>query len=243
MPLNALEITAASKRFGRQTVLDQITLSVPKGTFFGLVGGNGAGKTTLIKCILDLCRPDEGEIRLFDTPATQNAARRELAYLPERFLPPSHLNGQEFLTFMLRLHGATRDKPTLNEALRALDMDPDALKKPIRTLSKGMTQKLGLASCLLSGKGLLLLDEPTSGLDPLARALLKRQLLQRKEQGLTLFINTHILTDVENLCDAMAILHHGSLRFVGSPTECRKRFGGLSLEESYLNVIQQAQCQ
>lgn len=238
--LNVLEIQELSKRFGPHTVLDRVSLSVGQATFFGLVGGNGAGKTTLIQCLLDLCRPDGGAIQLFGLPTTRHAARRQVAYLPERFLPPAHLDGREFLVYMLRLHGAPPSVTQMEEAVASLDMDPAALGKPIRTLSKGMTQKLGLASCLLSGKELLLLDEPSSGLDPLARALLKRQLLHRKQQGLTLFINTHILTDVENLCDAMAILHQGKVLFVGSPNACREQFGGDSLEESYLNVVRHA---
>ncbi|MBF0152820.1 MAG: ABC transporter ATP-binding protein [Magnetococcales bacterium] len=235
--LNALDVIEAHKRLGRHTILDRVSVAVRQATFFGLVGGNGAGKTTLIRCILDLCRLDHGEIRLFGVPAVQHTARCRVAYLPERFLPPAQLSGREFVACVLRLHGVTVTHHRIEETLYALDMEPSALSRPIRTLSKGMTQKLGLAGCLLSDKELLLLDEPTSGLDPLARALLKCQLLRRKEQGLTLFINTHILTDVENLCDAMAILHHGRLLFVGSPSSCREQFGGDSLEESYLNVV------
>ncbi|MBF0626793.1 MAG: ABC transporter ATP-binding protein [Magnetococcales bacterium] len=219
------------------TVLDRINFSVRNGSFFGLAGGNGAGKTTLIKSMLDLCRLDSGEILLRGVPTTEVAARREIAYLPERFLPPGHLTGREFLTFILRLHGAKPDPQAMEAQLVALDMDPGALRKPVRALSKGMTQKLGLASCLLSGKRLWLLDEPTSGLDPLARALLKQQLRQHQEQGVTLFINTHLLADVDDLCDAMAILHHGKLLFCGAPSECREQFGGHSLEESYLRAV------
>ncbi len=236
--MNALNLSVLSKRFAAQTVLDQVSLTIAPSTFFGLVGGNGAGKTTLIKCILDLCRPDSGTIQLFGTPSTEVTARRKVAYLPERFSPPGHLKGREFLSYMLRLHGIKATQHQLETAILSLDMQPDALNKPIHTLSKGMTQKLGLVSCLLSGKALWLLDEPTSGLDPLARTLLKQQLQHHKRQGTTLFINTHILTDVENLCDAMAILHHGKLLFIGTPAACRAQFGGDSLEAAYLNVVQ-----
>lgn len=238
--MNALEIERLCKRFGGQTVLDRVSLTVKEATIFGLVGGNGAGKTTLIKCILDLSRPDQGGIRIFGVPAILDRARRNLAYLPERFLPSAHLDGRAFLVAMLRLYGAPIDPVRMEELVSSLDMAPSALLKPIHTLSKGMTQKLGLASCLLSGKEMLLLDEPTSGLDPLARALLKRQLSQCKQKGATLFINTHILADVEDLCDAMAILHHGELLFLGTPAGCREQFGGDSLEASYLNVVQKS---
>ncbi|MBF0214299.1 MAG: ABC transporter ATP-binding protein [Magnetococcales bacterium] len=235
--LNAIEINQVSKHFGGLTVLDRVTLPVQNGSLFGLAGGNGAGKTTLIKTLLDLCRPDSGEIRIRGTGSTAVAARNTIAYLPERFLPPGHLSGQEFLSLLLRLHGV---KPVLREMedqVASLDMNPAALKKPIRSLSKGMTQKLGLAGCLMSGKTIWLLDEPTSGLDPLARALLKQQLRRSQQQGVTLFLNTHLLADVDDLCDAMAILHQGRLLFAGSPTDCRERFGGDSLETAYLRAV------
>ncbi|MBF0180267.1 MAG: ABC transporter ATP-binding protein [Magnetococcales bacterium] len=235
--MNALEITNVSLSLDRRPVLEQVSLTIPAGSFFGLVGGNGAGKTTLLKCILDLGRPDQGAIAILGVPSTLNAARQGVAYLPERFLPPPYLTSEEFLSSLLRLHGAPVTRKGLEEALIGLDMDPAALRKPIRALSKGMTQKLGLAGCLKSGKPILLLDEPTSGLDPMARSLLKNQLLRLKEQGATVFINTHILSDVERLCDAMAILHQGRVRFHGSPAACLERFGGPSLEEAYLQAV------
>ncbi|NGZ07729.1 MAG: ABC transporter ATP-binding protein [Magnetococcales bacterium] len=236
MTVNAIDIVEVSKRFGPTTVLDRVNLLVQNGSFFGLVGGNGAGKTTLVKAVLNLNRPDQGTIHIQGIAAHEVAARNGIAYLPERFLPPGDLTGREFLTFMLRLHGVTPRLEIMAETLLSLDMNPDALRKPIRALSKGMTQKLGLASCLMSTKPIWILDEPTSGLDPLARALLKKEL--HKQRGkITLFINTHLLVDVAELCDAMAILHHGQLLFHGAPTECRTRFGGHSLEESYLYAV------
>ncbi|MBF0134613.1 MAG: ABC transporter ATP-binding protein [Magnetococcales bacterium] len=237
MAMDAFDIVDVTRRYGSLSVLAGLKLRVREGSSFGLVGGNGAGKTTLIKCILDLCRPDTGTIRIFGTASTRVEARRRVAYLPERFLPPSHLQGREFLASMILLHGQSVSRTRMEETVAALDMDPSALRKPVHTLSKGMTQKLGLAACLLSGKDLLVLDEPTSGLDPLARALFKEQLRERQRQGHTLFINTHILADVENLCDTMAILHHGRLLFLGTPTRCREQFGGDSLENAYLNAV------
>ncbi len=121
--------------------------------------------------------------------------------------------------------------------LEALDLDPAALGRPVRAYSKGMAQKLGLAACFLSGKRLLILDEPVSGLDPKARALVKRHLLRLKAAGHTLFFSTHALPDVEELCDRMAILHGGEIRFVGSPAECRERFEAETLEQAFLNCI------
>ena len=236
---NAIEATGVCKTFDGQTALDALNLRVEEGTFFGLVGGNGAGKTTLIKCILDFCQLDAGSIRLFGVDRALVHSRQRLAYLPERFSPPHFLTGREFLRYMAKLYGNPWDNEAAEEISTALDMVPTALDKSIRALSKGMTQKLGLAACLLSGKSLLLLDEPMSGLDPQARILLKRRLLHLKQTcGTTLFFNTHLLVDVAEICDRMGILHRGHLRFVGSPAACMEQYGGTTLEDAYLRCIQ-----
>jgi ABC-2 type transport system ATP-binding protein len=121
--------------------------------------------------------------------------------------------------------------------LAALDLEPAALKRTVRQYSKGMTQKLGLAACLLSRKRLYILDEPMSGLDPKARALLKEQLRQLQRSGSTLFLTSHALADVDELCDAMAILHDGRIRFAGTPAECRGRYDAATLEQAFLACI------
>ncbi|MEO5350592.1 MAG: ABC transporter ATP-binding protein [Magnetococcus sp. YQC-3] len=239
--MNQPAITARSvrKTFSGQVALDLQTLEVAPGEFFGLVGGNGAGKTTLIKCILDFCQLDAGEIQLFGLDRALVQSRRGLAYLPERFNPPHFLTGREFLRTMAEFYGNPWDNAAAEEVTLALAMEPAALDKPMRALSKGMTQKLGLAACLLSGKALLLLDEPMSGLDPQARILLKRRLLYLKESlGTTLFFNTHLLADVAEICDRMGVLHQGRLRFVGTPNACLAEYGGETLEEAYLHCIQ-----
>jgi ABC-2 type transport system ATP-binding protein len=119
----------------------------------------------------------------------------------------------------------------------ALDIDPAALTRLARTYSKGMTQKLGLAACLLSDASLFVLDEPMSGLDPKARALVKRQLAALKSEGKTMFFSSHVLADVEELCDRMGILHGGELRFVGMPSDCRAQYRAATLEDAYLSCI------
>lgn len=242
LPINMSAISArnVSKKFNDQKVLDNLNLSIVEGEFFGLVGGNGAGKTTLIKCILDLCHLDDGEVSLFGVDRALVHSRARLAYLPERFSPPHFLTGREFLRYMAKLRGLSWDDDAAEEVSMALDMAPTTLDKPIRTLSKGMTQKLGLAACLLSGKSLLLLDEPMSGLDPQARLLLKRRLLSLKACETTLFFNTHLLVDVAEICDRMGILHGGRLCFVGTPAACLEQYGGTTLEDAYLHCIQTA---
>lgn len=237
MPTTALQFRNVTKRYPRQLALSDLNLSVNAGEFFGLVGVNGAGKTTLIKSLLDFCEIDSGSVEIFGTDHRQAQARGRLAYLPERFMPPYYLTGRDFLQFMARLHRIAVDEAQTARMLATLDLDASALSKPVRDYSKGMAQKLGLAACFLSGKDLLVLDEPMSGLDPKARALLKKYLQQLKNQGKTLFFSTHMLHDVEALCDRIAILHNGKVRFVGSPQECCTQFGAENLEEAYLNCI------
>jgi ABC-2 type transport system ATP-binding protein len=233
----AVGITGLTKRFSALAALEDVALQLAPGTLFGLVGANGAGKTTLIKCLLDLCAYDSGHIEIFGETSTLTAARRRLAFLPERFNPPYYLTGADFLRFMMRMYGRRYEAAHARAMLDALDLAHDALVKPVRAFSKGMTQKLGLAACLMSGRELLVLDEPTSGLDPKARALLKSQLKRQHEAGSTLFLTSHSLADVEELCDEMAVLHHGRVRFAGTPGALKERYGATSLEQAYLACI------
>lgn len=232
-----LEIEQLRKRFGRQDVLCGVDLRVEAGEFFGLVGVNGAGKTTLIKCLLDFCDIDGGRIAIHGLAHDAKGARERLVFLPERFVPPYYLTGADFLRYMARLQGVSASSEEVDLVLAALDLEPSALGKPVRMLSKGMAQKLGLAATLLSGKDLLVLDEPMSGLDPKASALFKQQLRKVKAQGRTLFFSTHTLSDVDVLCDRMAVLHAGEVRFVGAPQECRVRYGAETLEQAYLRCV------
>jgi ABC-2 type transport system ATP-binding protein len=212
-------------------------LTASPGEFFGLVGVNGAGKTTSIKALLDLNAIDAGRIEIFGTSHRKTLARARLAFLPERFLPPYYLRGRDFLNFFARLRHTKFAEARIREMCGALDLDPRALDKSVRIYSKGMAQKLGLIACLLSDKDLLILDEPMTGLDPKARLLVKRQMHALKERHRTVFMSTHMLSDVEELCDRMGILHAGRLRFVGAPAECCAQYGTPSLEQAYLNCI------
>ena len=236
----AVDILNLVKRYRRLTVLDGVSLAVEAGESFGLVGVNGAGKTTLIKCLLDLCTIDAGDIRIFDRRHTLTEARQPLTFLPERFQPPYYLTGEEFLRYANRLAGVAFSDAGA-AAADALDLDPAVLAEPVREYSKGMAQKLGLIACLLGAKDLLVLDEPMSGLDPLARARFKAYLQQRKAQGQTLFFSTHMLEDVEVLCDRLAILHQGQIRFIGSPGDLRQAYAQPNLEQAYISCIQEQQ--
>jgi len=237
MTVPVLHIDQLAKAYGKQAVLRGVSLELRADESFGLVGMNGAGKTTLIKCVLDFCNVDGGSIAIAGLPHQARHARKPVAYLPESFMPPYYLTGREFVKYILELRGQAYSEEATREMFAALDIDPAALAKLARTYSKGMTQKLGLATCFLSGAALFVLDEPMSGLDPKARALVKRRLAAIKDAGRTLFFSSHVLADVEELCDRMAILHDGELRFVGAPGDCRARYGSATLEDAYLAAI------
>ena len=180
---------------------------------------------------------DRGEIQLFGVSHRLTSSRASLAFLPERFNPPYYLTGRDFLRYMAELHRTPYDEPEVRSTFERLDLALSALDRPARTYSKGMTQKLGLAACLLSGKRLQLLDEPTSGLDPKARALLKRELRTLRDQGHTVFFSSHALADVQEICDSMAVVHQGCLRFSGTPAQLMAKFNSATLEAAFLACI------
>jgi ABC-2 type transport system ATP-binding protein len=236
----AIGVRDVRKRFANTSVFDGLNLEVPAGSIFALVGANGAGKTTCIKMLLDFAVADAGTITLFGDHHRRSASRSRLAFLPERFLPPHHLTGFEFLDYTARLYGNEPDRERAANAAVRLDLDPGALRRPARSYSKGMAQKLGLASCLMSGKELLILDEPMDGLDPKARLLVKSLMGELRAQGRGVFFSTHVLADAQAVCDQLAILHRGKARFSGSPRQCMARYGGQDLEQAYFNCIDSA---
>ncbi len=238
-PVLALNCARLSKRYGSAVALNDFSLAVKASQTFGLVGMNGAGKTTLIKCLLDFSEPDNGQVEIFGVSNRLTRSRSRLAFLPERFNPPFYLTGKDFLRYMLQLQEVIYQDVDAERMFSALDLDLSALAKPVRAFSKGMTQKLGLAACLLSSKDLYLLDEPTSGLDPKARALLKEQLRVARNEGRTIFFTSHVLADVDELCDQMAVIHRGELRFAGTPDELRKLHSAANLEQAFLACIEE----
>ncbi len=219
-------------------VLDDISFEIEEGRFYGLVGVNGAGKTTLLKCLLDFCDFDAGSINVFGVTHSDATARTRLAYLPERFVPPFFLTGREFLKIMLGMSGVAFSEQEVAAALANLDLAMVALDRPVRSYSKGMMQKLGLAACFLSGKRLVVLDEPMGGLDPLARARVKRHLLELRGRGAaTVLLTSHSLADIDEICDHMLVLHRGRIAFAGTPAAFRELHHTASLEEAFLRSI------
>ncbi len=218
-------------------ILDDVDLALEAGEAIALVGVNGAGKTTLIKAILDFISIEQGRIEIFGKASTDHRAREKLVYLPERFQPPYYLVGRQFLQMMTRLYHAEYDESRVERYLRSLDLPEKALDQPVREYSKGMAQKLGLIGCLNSQRPLLIMDEPMSGLDPRARYSFKRLLAEVSRQGRTLFFSTHLLADVSSVCDRLAILHEGRIRFIGSPQACCEQYERDDLESAYMACI------
>ena len=225
------------KRFGARRALEGVDMEVAPGAAMGLAGANGAGKTTFIKCALDLCAADAGRVEIFGLDSRNAAARARLAYVPERFVPPYYLLGREFLAMTLELAGATFDRARAEALAAELELDPQALERPVRQLSKGMTQKLGLAACFLLQRDLYVLDEPMSGLDPAGRVAVKSVLARLNRGGSALLFTSHVLADVEELCSTITVLERGAVRFRGAPAELCRRYGEDSLERAFLRCI------
>ena len=230
----ALRASGLAKRYGARRALDGVDLEVGRGAAVGLVGANGAGKTTFLKCVLDLCDYDAGRVEIFGVPAVRAEARRRLSYVPERFMPPHYLLGREFLAMTAGLAGERYEAARAEALARELELDPQALARPVRQLSKGMAQKLGLAACFLLERDLYVLDEPMSGLDPAGRVAVKSLLARLHGKGRALFFTSHVLADVEELCSSIAVLDRGAVRYSGAPAELCARYGEASLERAFL---------
>jgi len=197
--------------------LKGVSFEVREGEVFGFLGPNGAGKTTTIKAVLGLVRPDAGEIEVCGYPHTAVEARRRLGFAPESPAYYQHLSGAEFLHFcaaLLRLSGAAATA-RVGAVLEKVGMAAHA-GRPMRTYSKGMLQRVSLAQALLGSTELLILDEPMSGLDPLGRRDVRDLILDETRRGTTIFFSSHIIPDVETICDRVAVLVDGEVRAVGA---------------------------
>lgn len=234
---NALLFSGVTQSYGSRTALKNVDFNVAEGEFHAIVGVNGAGKTTLFKCLLDFCALQGGRIEIFGVAHVSPLSRVPLTFLPEKFNPPYYLNGREFIRYTLNLHRLSYESAKVDALLAELDLDRAALALSVREYSKGMTQKLGLAACLLTQKPLYILDEPMTGLDPKARLLLKNKLLALKQRGTTLLFSSHSLPDIEALCDKLTVLHEGQVRFTGTPDAFRAAFSADNLEQAFLHCI------
>jgi len=221
-----LRIEGLTKEFrlglGRQRVvaLDRLDLEVEPGEIFGFLGHNGAGKTTTIKLLLGLLAPTAGRAWILDRPIQDVAVKQHVGFLPESPYFYEYLTAAEFLTFYGQLFGLSRQAlaKKIDDLLTMVSL-ADARHLPLRKFSKGMLQRIGLAQALVNDPQVVILDEPMSGLDPIGRRDVRDIILRLKDEGKTIFFSTHILPDVEMICDRVGILVKGQLRAVGAVHE------------------------
>jgi ABC-2 type transport system ATP-binding protein len=197
-----------------------LDLEVNEGEIFGFLGPNGAGKTSTIHLLLNLIRPTGGAAFLFDRPVNETEIHRRLGYLPESVNLHSYYRGRKLLDFYAALCGITSEKRSarVGELLKLLNLD-DAAGKVVSKYSKGMAQRIGFAQAMLHDPDLLILDEPTASLDPVGRKEFRDILIETKRRGKTVFISSHILSEVESVCDRVAILQNGELKRIGTLQE------------------------
>jgi ABC-2 type transport system ATP-binding protein len=194
------------------TAVDGLDLRVPRGQVFGFLGPNGAGKTTTIMMLLGNIRPTAGDARLLGRPLGDVAVRRRIGFLPEKFQFHDFLQADEFLELHGKLYGmspAARRK-RIDDVLQMVGL-AERRRDRLRTFSKGMQQRIGLAQALMNAPELVILDEPTSALDPIGRRLVRDVVLKLRDDGTTVFLNSHLLSEIEMTCDQVAILKHGRL--------------------------------
>jgi ABC-2 type transport system ATP-binding protein len=231
----AIHAVGLSKRFGDTIAVDSLSMTVERGEVFGFLGPNGAGKTTVVKLLLGLARPTGGEALVLGAPLGNREARRHIGYLPELFRYQALLTAREVLRLHCRLLALAKARWE-EEARRALET-VDLLGRGddrVGTFSKGMQQRLGLGVALLGNPALVVLDEPTSALDPVGRHEVREIIRALREQGSTVFLNTHLLEEAEQVCDRVAVIDKGRAVAVGSldellgrHTRVRLKVGGL----------------
>lgn len=197
--------------------LKGVSFDVPAGQIFGFLGANGAGKTTTIKIALGLQDATKGEVKIFGEPCGSAASRARLGFLPERPYFHLNLNAQEFLDFHRRLYGSAapgKKRPSNEALLREVGLG-DVGNRLLRNFSKGMLQRIGIAQALINDPDLVILDEPMSGLDPVGRREVRNLMVELNRRGKTIFFSSHILSDIESICQRIAFLEKGELKYCG----------------------------
>jgi ABC-2 type transport system ATP-binding protein len=238
LDLPAIEVSDLRKRYGRIEALAGLTMTVGRGEVFGFLGPNGAGKTTTVKLLLGLARPTSGTGRVLGRPIGDLETRRSIGYLPELFRYQPWLKAREVLTLHAELMGMPRARRKLaaNEALHLVGLH-DRAGDLVGRFSKGMQQRLGLGVALLGEPALIVLDEPTSALDPVGRVDVRGIVRAAADRGAAVFLNSHLLSEVEQVCDRVAIIDHGrvvasgELDTVLGQVETRVRVTGLSASD------------
>ena len=225
---SALAVTDLRKSYGRTEALRGVGLEVGEGELFGLLGPNGAGKSTLVKIACGLVRPTTGSARVAGAPAGSLEAHRALGYLAELFRFPEWQTADEVLGLHQSLAESAGGAAERAELLELVGLS-EAADRPVGQMSKGMQQRLGIAQAMVGSPRLLLLDEPTSALDPAGRRTVRRLLEQLRSRGVAVLLNSHLLSEVELVCDRVAIIHRGEVVAAGTPAELSKP-GGVEVE-------------
>src|SRR5277367_2904700 len=233
-----LRVEFRSREFKQatKTALLGLDLEVNAGEVFGFLGPNGAGKTTTMNVLLGFVPPTSGAAFLFGIDVRQPIARQRIGYLPELTYYYKFLTAEELLRFYAKIFGLPRGEADkrIDQLLKLVELE-SARKRPIKTYSKGMQQRVGLAQALINNPDLLILDEPTSGLDPLGRMKVREIIQRLKDEGKTVFFSSHELGEVETVCDRVAIIHQGELKTVGRVNTIMESYP--TLEKAFLNII------
>jgi ABC-2 type transport system ATP-binding protein len=224
----ALAVSDLRKSYGRTEALRGVALEVGAGELFGLLGPNGAGKSTLVKIACGLVRPTAGSAHIAGAPAGTLPAQRALGYLAELFRFPEWQSADEVLGLHQQLAGSDGGAGERGELLELVGLE-EARDRPVGQMSKGMQQRLGIAQAMIGSPRLLLLDEPTSALDPAGRRTVRRLLEELRSRGVAVLLNSHLLSEVELVCDRVAIINHGEVVSAGTPGELAKP-GGVEVE-------------
>jgi ABC-2 type transport system ATP-binding protein len=220
-----------------KVAVNGLSLSVQPGEVFGFLGPNGAGKTTTMNVLLGFVTATRGTAYLFGVDVRNPIARQRIGYLPELTYYYKFLSAEELLRFYARIFGIPKANvdARIDQVLKLVELD-SARKRLIKTYSKGMQQRAGLAQALINDPDLLILDEPTSGLDPVGRMKVREIIQRLKNEGKTVFFSSHELGEVETVCDRVSILHQGSLKVEGRVSELVRKYQG-NLEQIFLKVI------
>ncbi|MCT4592467.1 MAG: ABC transporter ATP-binding protein [Candidatus Gracilibacteria bacterium] len=236
--MKVISIKKLNKNFKNNQAVKNLSLDIEKGEVFGFLGPNGAGKTTTIKMILNLLKPTSGEIFILGQKQDKLDIKHKIGFLPEHTYFYQHLTGEEFLQFTGQIFGLDPNtiKKRSKQLIKKVNLPKGAEKRLIKSYSKGMQQRIGLAHSLMNDPELVFLDEPMSGLDPVGRREVKDLILELKEQGKTVFFNSHILQDAEVLCDKIGIINKGKLVSYGTVKDLTKK-GKITLEDYFVEII------
>jgi ABC-2 type transport system ATP-binding protein len=239
-----IEFSGLSKTYGSFCALAPLNLTVPRGEMFGFLGPNGAGKTTTIRMMMGILVPSAGTVRIAGLDSLQDGAevKRHVGYLPDSPIFYDYLRGREIIQFIGEMHGlSAAEALTRTDRLMGEFGLEEVAQEYAVNYSMGMKKKLGLACALIHEPSVLILDEPTNGLDPRASRDVQLRLRKSVDEGMTIFLSTHILDMAERLCSRIGIIHHGQLVATGSPQELKEKVtAGGTLEEVFLAVTEES---